>query len=116
MPHLEQIAQLEEQITRFQEQINANKANLQEISGRSNLPTGALASAIRGTNITIANINEKIAAIQSQIEGLELQQDIEDIMPTIQIEPTVTIQPIQQQNGINLKSIAVIGAVILLLI
>ena len=119
MPHLEQIAQLEEEILRLQEQIAVDTARRELIrSGQLGnfraIP--ALGNELGTLQLSLASLNRKITAVQNQITGLELQDDIAEILPPEEqpfIEPVIT--PAEQQNGFNLRNIAIIGAVILLL-
>lgn len=120
MPHLELIAQLEEQITRLQEEIAVNRARNELIrSGQLGnfraIPS--LGNELGDLERAFNNLNQKIIAAQNQIQDLELQEGIIEVIPPPPefIDPRTTITPPEQQNGINLKKLAIIGGVILLL-
>lgn len=135
MPHLEQIEQLqlaidplEERITNLRVEIDRRIAliqpNLEGLTGR------ALIRASQDFKSRVASLNElferqaiqaraELVSIGQKISELQQQQDIIEVIsqPPEPIDSITTITPIQEpQNGINLKTLAIIGAVILLLI
>ena len=120
MSHLEQIQQLEEQILSLREEIAVNRVRHDLIrSGQLGnfraIPS--LGNELGTLQLSLADLNRKISAVQGQITNLQLQDDIAEILPPTEppfIETVIT--PTGQQNGINLRNLAIIGAVILLLI
>ncbi|MEE9215744.1 MAG: hypothetical protein V3U54_13395 [Thermodesulfobacteriota bacterium] len=113
---MERIAAREKKIEVLQDQIEANKENLRRIQSSGANPSQKT-SALQGTIKVINRLNGEIDVLIVQIKELELQEDIIEIIPPLPepIDSITAITPAGQQNGFNLKNLAIIGAVILLL-
>jgi len=130
MPHLEQITELEFIILPLEEQVQVLRDELaRRIAIIPNFGAGLTGRALIRANEErqgqIRNLNlgfrreadpllNQIAAIKEEISQLQTEEHIV-VLPPIEIVPA--LQPILEQNkGIDLKQLAIIGGVILLLI